>query len=157
VPRVFAAPQNPSDGRHRVQLQPQLGKHPGRDERRDQDHEPDANHGQHGITAQPQRNRVFPLKDALHLAAKLSTGTATGSGGSMLGAAVRRGPAIHVPFKLIELLGNRRYLVSIDNESGEEAHSQEHRQQHVHTASASVSAVSAGISPRAIASSTIEA
>jgi hypothetical protein len=112
--RVFAAPQDPSDRRHRVQFPARLGEDPGTDERGDEDGEPNANHGQHGITAQPERNRVFPSKnDAFpsknirpplqtpdlrenhqpvrpgHVSAKLSAATATGMGEAMVNA----GPA----------------------------------------------------------------
>jgi hypothetical protein len=58
-----SAPKDPSDRRHRIELPAQLGEDPGRDERSDEDREPDANHGQHAITAQPGRNRVFPSKE----------------------------------------------------------------------------------------------
>jgi len=53
---------------HRVRFPAQLGEHPGRNERRDEEHEPDANHGEHAITAQTARNRVFPSKKSSFLA-----------------------------------------------------------------------------------------
>ena len=48
----------------RVRFPAQLGEYPGRNERRDEEHEPDANHGEHAITAQTARNRVFPSKES---------------------------------------------------------------------------------------------
>jgi hypothetical protein len=60
--RVFLASKDPSDAWHRTQLPPQLSEDPGHDERGNEDGEPDANHGEHGITAHPGRNQVFPSK-----------------------------------------------------------------------------------------------
>src|ERR1700704_2420474 len=70
-----SAPKDPSDRMHRVRFPAQLGEHPGRNERRDEEHEPDANHGEHAITAQTARNRVFPSKKSSFLVKQLADST----------------------------------------------------------------------------------
>jgi len=45
-----------------MQFPADLHEYPGRDERGDEDCEPDANHGQNAIAVPPGRNRVFPSK-----------------------------------------------------------------------------------------------